>query len=178
MLDRVLSAIEQFIITVGLASATLLLFANVVARYLFDTGFTWVLETVQYLFAWVVLVGAAYGVKEGAHLGIDILIIKFSVKNQRRFALLGLGLSLTFVTWVFLLSLQYIRKIHEWGDLTLDLQIPQWIPYLAIPVGLGLMIIHFIQVGISIWRGKVLKISGSEADEFADARIDLGEDNK
>ena len=177
MLDRIIVKFEEVLITTGLAAATLLLFANVVARYLFDTGFTWVLEAVQYLFAWVVLIGTAYGVKSGAHLGIDILVEKFSVPNQRRIALLGLGLCLIFVTWVFYLSILYTQKIYQWGDLTLDLQIPQWIPYLAIPVGLGLMIFHFIQVGFAIWRGQLLRIAGNEADEFADAHVDTGEEN-
>ncbi len=171
MLDRVIVRLEQTIITLGLASATLLLFANVVARYLFDTGFTWALEAVQYLFAWVVLVGAAYGVKKGAHLGIDILIDRFSIANQRRIALLGLSLCLLFTGWVFYLSIYYIRKIYQWGDLTLDLQIPQWIPYLAIPVGLGLMIIHFLQVGVAIWKGELRRVAGSEAEGYAHQQV-------
>jgi C4-dicarboxylate transporter DctQ subunit len=178
MLDGIITKIEQIIISVGLASATLILFANVVARYAFDTGFTWALELVQYLFAWVVLVGAAYGVREGAHLGIEILVEKFSIVNQRRFAFLALFLSMFFIGWVFFLSIQYTMKIYQWGDLTLDLQIPQWIPYTAIPVGLGMMLFHFVQVGINIYKGKTIRIAGSEADEFADVHLDDGEVEK
>ena len=56
MIDRILTRFEQWVITVGFAVATLLLFTNVVLRYVFDTGLFWVLEAVQYLFAWVVLI--------------------------------------------------------------------------------------------------------------------------
>ena len=177
MLDRIVVKFEEILITTGLAVATLLLFGNVVARYLFDTGFTWVLEAVQYLFAWVVLVGTAYGVRDGAHLGVDILVEKFSIPNQKRVALLAVGICLVFTSWVFYLSIEYTRKIYQWGDLSLDLQIPQWIPYLAIPVGFGLMIFHFIQVGIAIWKGRLLRIAGTEAKEFADTHIDTGEES-
>ncbi len=158
-----LEAFEKAIITVGLGTATLLLFANVVARYLFHTGFTWVLELVQYLFAWVVLIGAAYGFRAGTHLGIDIVVEKFSAKNQKRIALLALSLCLLFVGLVFWYSIQYTLRIREWGDLSLDLQIPQWIPYLAIPVGLGLMFLHLLEVGVDILRGKTLRIHANEA---------------
>jgi C4-dicarboxylate transporter DctQ subunit len=162
-IDRVFDLFEKVVITVGFAVATLLLFANVVLRYLFDGGLTWVLEAVQYLFAWVVLVGAAHGVKVGIHLGIDILVEKFPENTQRIISLVALFLSLAFVGITFVLSIQYITKIYAWGDLSLDLQIPQWIPYLAIPVGLGLMFYHFLWVGWLIWKGELKGIHASEA---------------
>ena len=164
-LNRWLDLFEKTVITTGLAAATLLLFTNVVLRYLFDTGLTWALEAVQYLFAWVVLVGAAHGVKSGIHLGIDVLVEKFSRRTQRVIALLALVICLLFVGTVFYLSLQYIIRIYQWGDLTLDLQIPQWIPYLAIPVGLGLMFLHFLQVGRKIWTGETVSIHAREAPQ-------------
>ena len=168
MLDRILTIFEEVVITVGLGVATLLLFANVVARYVFDTGFPWVLEAVQYLFAWVVLVGAAHGVKTGTHLGIDLVVNRFSVANQRRIMLLGVGLCLLFVVTVLALSIEYTVKIYQWGDLSLDLQIPQWIPYVAIPIGLGLMSIRFLQVGWLVWQGKATRISFGEHTRYTD----------
>jgi C4-dicarboxylate transporter DctQ subunit len=162
MFERIITYFEQVIITVGFAVATLLLFANVVARYVFDTGFPWVLEAVQYLFAWVVLIGAAHGVKEGIHLGIDILTCKFSESTQRWLALLSLLICLGFAVPVLIFSIEYTYRVWEWGDLSLDLQIPQWIPYLAIPVGLSLMTLRLLQIGLKIWRGDVLSVGRSE----------------
>lgn len=164
MIDRALILFEQFIITVGFGVATLLLFANVVARYVFDTGFTWALELVQYLFAWVVLIGAAHGVRAGIHLGIDILTIRFSEEVQRWLGLLSLTICLLFAVPVLWLSIEYTYKIWQWGDLSLDLQIPQWIPYMAIPVGMSLMTLHLIGVGLRIWRGEQLHVGRSEHD--------------
>ena len=168
MLDKLLTVIEETIIAVGLGAATLLIFTNVVARYVFDTGFPWVLETVQYLFAWVVLVGAAHGVKAGVHLGIDLVVARFSPENQRRIALLGIALCLGFAVTVLVLSIEYTLRIYEWGDLTLDLQIPQWIPYVAIPTGLSLMTIRFLQVGWLVWQGKTSRIALSEHSKYQD----------
>lgn len=170
-LNRALDIFERTLISIGLALATGILFANVIARYLLDTGITWALEAVQYLFAWVVLIGAAHGVKAGVHLGINILVERFSAKTQRLIAYVSLGLSLLFVVWVFILSIIYTMSIYRWGDLTLDLRIPQWIPYLAIPVGLGLMTLHFIVVGIEIFQGKRLRIAASEGDDYQDHKI-------
>ena len=163
-IDRIITLFEVTVITIGLAIATLLLFANVVARYVFESGFTWALETVQYLFAWVVLIGAAHGIKTGVHLGIDVLTRKFSLKAQRYVALLALAVCLAFSISVLILSIEYTYRIQQWGDLTLDLQIPQWIPYLAIPIGLALMTYRLLQVGVQIWRGERLHIGRAEHD--------------
>jgi C4-dicarboxylate transporter DctQ subunit len=38
----------------------------------FSTGFGWALELTTYLFAWLVLFGISYGIKVGAHIGIDV----------------------------------------------------------------------------------------------------------
>lgn len=147
LLNRFIDQFEKYTITIAFAVATLLLFTNVVLRYIFEGGLTWVLEAVQYLFAWVVLVGAAHGVKAGIHLGIDILIVKFPPAWRKAAVLLALICCLAFVVIVDYQSLFYIIKIHGWGDLTQDLKIPQWIPYLAIPVGMSLMLYHFLFIG-------------------------------
>ena len=151
LLDRSIDLFEKYTITIAFAVATLLLFTNVVLRYLFNTGLPWVLETVQYLFAWVVLIGAAHGVKLGIHLGIDILIDKLPAKLRKAVVLFAVLLCLLFVAIVDYQSFIYIIRIYQWGDLTQDLQIPQWIPYLAIPVGLSLMFYHFLNVAWKIW---------------------------
>lgn len=168
MLDKINTIIDNFekvVITIGMAAGTLLLFANVVLRYLFDSGITWALEAVQYIFAWVVLIGAAHGVKVGIHLGIDILVEKFSHETQRIISLVAAALTLLFVATVFVLSIQYTMKVYSWGDLSLDLQIPQWIPYLAIPIGLFLMLYHLLRVTWMIWKGEILHIHASEASK-------------
>ena len=113
MLNRVIDLFEKYVITLAFAVATLLLFTNVVLRYVFDFGLSWVLETVQYLFAWVVLVGAAYGVKTGVHLGIDILVIKLPPPLRKSAVLSAVMLCIAFVAIVDYYSVIYIIKIYR-----------------------------------------------------------------
>jgi C4-dicarboxylate transporter DctQ subunit len=63
--------IEETVIAVLLGLMTLITFANVVARYLFNSNILWALELTVYLFGWLVLLGASYAVKKNAHLGVD-----------------------------------------------------------------------------------------------------------
>ncbi len=152
--NRAIDLFEKYSITLAFAAATLLLFSNVVLRYAFNTGLTWVLETVQYLFAWVVLIGAAHGVKVGIHLGIDLLVEKLPLALRKFSVLFSVLCCLVFVGAVNYESFIYIIKIYQWGDLTQDLQIPQWIPYVSIPVGLSLMMYHFLVIGWQIFNNQ------------------------
>ena len=53
---------------------TLITFANVVARFVFNSNILWALELTVFLFAWLVLLGASYAVKTHAHLGVDAIL--------------------------------------------------------------------------------------------------------
>ena len=53
---------------------TLITFMQVVARYVFNYSFVWALELVTFLFAWLIFLGMSYGVRVGAHIGVDALV--------------------------------------------------------------------------------------------------------
>src|SRR3546814_10591963 len=71
MLSRIVNRLEEGLIALLLGGMAMITFCQVVARYLFNSGAVWALELTTYLFAWLVLIGASYGVKISAHLGVD-----------------------------------------------------------------------------------------------------------
>lgn len=71
-----------------LASAAMLgivvvVFANVVLRYVFNTGLTWSDEVSVNLFVWFIFLGAILAAIEGLHLKVDVLTNTFSKTNQK-----------------------------------------------------------------------------------------------
>jgi len=70
MIDR----LEEGLISLLLGLMTALTFANVVARYVFNSNILWALELTVFMFGWLVLLGASYAVKKGMHLGVDAII--------------------------------------------------------------------------------------------------------
>jgi C4-dicarboxylate transporter DctQ subunit len=83
-----LDRIEENLIAVLLGIMTLLTFANVVARYVFNSNIFWALELTVFMFAWLVLLGASYAVKKTAHLGVDALVNTLAPKGRRTAALI------------------------------------------------------------------------------------------
>lgn len=75
--------IEETIIAAILGIMTLMTFANVVARYGFNSNIFYALELTVFLFAWLVLLGASYAVKKTLHLGVDAVLNLAPSKGRR-----------------------------------------------------------------------------------------------
>lgn len=76
-------ALEENLIAAILGIMVLITFANVIARYVFNTNILWALELTVFLFAWLVLLGVSYCVKIGAHLGVDAITNIVSPRTRR-----------------------------------------------------------------------------------------------
>ncbi len=88
--------IEENLIAALLGLMTLVTFANVVARYLFNSNILWALEVTVFMFGWLVLLGASYAVKKHAHLGVDAILNMVSAPARRTMALFSVACCLVF----------------------------------------------------------------------------------
>ncbi len=115
-LGRVINEIEETLIALILGLMTIITFANVVARYVFNTNILWALETTVFLFAWLVLIGASYCVKTRAHLGVDVVLNMVQPGVRRILALIAVAACLVF---------SVLLLIGAWN---------YWAPFAALPM--------------------------------------------
>ena len=170
---RVVNALEEGAIALLFAAMTLVTFSQVVARYVFNTGVVWALELTQYLFAWLVLFGMSYGVKVHAHLGVDAFVRLFAEGARRIMGLMAVAAGLIYATILFVGSWQYVGKLYKIGIESEDLPIPQWVPMVILPVGVGLLILRLAQVGWRIWtRRQSGLLLGDEAADSLRQHLD------
>jgi len=146
MLTRIVHHLEEGFIALLLALMTLITFSQVVARYIFETGFGWALELTMYLFAWLVLFGVSYGIKVGAHIGIDILVRQFPHKLRRIVGLLAVLCCCAYCVILLVGAFGYISKLYQLGIEAQDLPIPRWVPFIMLPLGLALALLRLLQV--------------------------------
>jgi len=88
--------VEETVIATILGVMTLVTFANVIARYLFNSNILWALELTVFLFGWLVLLGASYAVKKQAHLGVDVILDMLAPPARRVLALISVACCLLF----------------------------------------------------------------------------------
>ena len=184
-----INRIEEISIALCLGLMTLITFSNVVARYIFNSNILWALELTVFLFAWLVLMGASYAVKNHAHIGVDIVINHLSPKVKKLFALLAFAACLLFSLMLLIGSWDYWapfateRAWLETDDIPMpDMlqfvacwlneceryeKLPRMLPYLALPLGSLLLTLRFIQLGWRIVRGDIDSIISSHEIEAA-----------
>ncbi len=88
--------IEETVIAVLLGLMTVLTFANVIARFVFNSNILWALELTVFMFGWLVLLGASYAVKKHSHLGVDAIINMVSPPVRRLLGLISVACCLVF----------------------------------------------------------------------------------
>lgn len=81
--------LEENVLAALLAIITLVSFAQVIARYGFNTGWGGALELTRILFAWMILIGMGYGIKQGIHLGVDAFVRMLPPPVFRAIAVFG-----------------------------------------------------------------------------------------
>jgi C4-dicarboxylate transporter DctQ subunit len=191
-IGRVTDAFEETLIAFFLGAMTLLTFANVISRYVFNDNILWALELTVFMFAWMVLVGASYGVKKHFHIGVDVVIKMVSDKHRKLFAILSVLSCLTFSILLLIGSWNYWypfvtdRAWYETDDIPMPEMLqfladwlnegeryekmPRFIPYMALPIGMALLTFRFAQAAYQIFSGKLDRlIAGHEAEEDLEA---------
>ena len=71
------------LIALLLAAMVVLVFGNVVLRYVFNSGITVSEEISRWLFVWMTFLGAIVALKEHGHLGTDILVGRLGNRGKK-----------------------------------------------------------------------------------------------
>ena len=146
---------EQYFVALLLAGMTLLAVVNVFVRYVLKGNITWAMEAKIFMFAWLIFFGASWGIRIGAHIGMESFVNLFSSKIKRLFALLAALLCLTYAVIIFIGSYKYVESRYLLGILSQDIKwLPQWVPRIIMPIGFGLIIFRLVEVLIRIIIGK------------------------
>ena len=151
---KFLKRLDEWLIALMLAAMTLLTFSQVVMRYVFNSGFTWAVELTGILFAGMIFIGISYGVRVGAHIGVDAVIRLLPPKLRRITSILAVLLCLVYAGLVIYGSMIYVLKMRSAGIELEDLPIPMWIARAILPVGFILLVLRFLPVLVNLVRGK------------------------
>ena len=169
---RWLEYFEEGLITFLMAAMTLLTFMQVIARYFFNYSFVWALEVTGVMFAWLIFVGMSYGVRVGAHIGVDAAVKLLGTGAARFVSSIAALLCIVYALIVAYGGYQYVYKIYTVGILMQDIPIQSWIPRVILPLGFLLLAFRFSQV---LWRlatGQSAHLLGDEAEDALKLRED------
>lgn len=64
----------ELILALCLLAMVIMVFGNVVLRYVFNSGITVSEEMSRFVFVWLTFIGAIVAMRDGSHLGVDTLV--------------------------------------------------------------------------------------------------------
>jgi C4-dicarboxylate transporter, DctQ subunit len=134
-----------------MAATTLLTFAQVVLRYVFNSGFVLALEATTYMFGRAMLVGMCYGIRIGAHIGIDLFVRKLPEGAQRAVGLLTAALAAAYALILLIGADNYVDTLRTLGVEAEDLPVERRLPPLAL---LLLLLWRLLRVAFEILTGR------------------------
>jgi len=165
---RWLHRLEEWLIALLLAAMTLVSFAQVIARYIFDYSFTWALELTMVMFAWLIFLGIPYGVRIGSHIGVDALVKSVGPKVARVLGIAAASFCVVYSVILLIGSWTYVAKMYEMGVNMDDLpMVPIWVPRTVVILSFALLVLRFSQVLWRIVTGREIRLHLSdEAEEL------------
>lgn len=186
VLNRALNHLEEWLIAALIAAATGLIFIAVVHRYgagesinlsrwatahgvtwlaslsmavftfMSELDLSWAQELCIYMFIWMAKFGAAYGVRTGIHVGVDLLVNRLPEYSRKQVILFALLCGALFTGMIATFGASFVAEMFKTGQQSNDLEAPMWFVYLAIPLGSGLMCFRFLQVAwLYFWTGEL-----------------------
>ena len=130
---------EEIVAGVFMVVMSVATFANVLARYFFNSPIQWAEELARYSFIWVVFMGAVVCTKRKRHIAIDILPhalpgrFKPWVQLLVDCCTLGIALLIAYYGW---------KLTAAATQITATLQVPHSVIYVIVPVSAALIILH------------------------------------
>ena len=175
MLARSINHIEEAIISLLLVSMTLLVFVEVVMRFVFTAGALWIQELTLHMSAWMVLFGASYGIKVGCHIGVDAVVRLLDPNVRRIVTIFAVFLCLVYCALYGYGAWIYLAKVYSISIELEDMAIQKWVAHSILLIGFVLLAVRFLELFWSLYTGK--QTGFVLADEARDALedFDLGE---
>jgi C4-dicarboxylate transporter, DctQ subunit len=130
----------------------------VVARYILRQPIGWSEEVSNYLMVWAVFLGAAYALKEDAHVGVDLLLSVLPPRVKPFFLLFHYVVGLIFCSLLLWKGVELVQYSIEFGNRSIATNFPLFIPQLAVPVGSAMLILQLFAEVMKLIprvRGKV-----------------------
>jgi TRAP-type C4-dicarboxylate transport system permease small subunit len=151
--SRVSGAVAAGLIALGV----LVICDMVVERCLLNRTTIWQIDAVTYSIVAAAFIGSPYVLLTRGHVNVDVLPLYVGPRVRFWLALVTAALALCFCAVLFVLGALYWHEAWaaNWRSDTVW-RARLWIPYAAMPIGLGLLVLQYIAEVIGLASGKTV----------------------
>ena len=162
-----LNNVELYISACLFIALTVLLFANVVGRYVFGHSFAWVEELATIAFVWMIWFAISAAVTKRKHLRIDFVLEMVPFKVKKGMLIISNAIFAVLDIYLLTIMMQIIGRLGN--SQTTMLRLPQQVVYAIIPLGLVLSVIRIVQDTIRLFHENEQNLGASKPSMDLDA---------
>ncbi len=132
--------LEEYLLCASLVVTTLIIFAQIITRSVFNSSLTWSEELTRYIFIWQIWLGVSIAQKEKQHIKVELL---FSfIKNEKFKDVVDIIATLIMIAFnVFLVikGSELVGQMIVRHNLSGAMRLPMYIVYLVLPLSAGIL---------------------------------------
>ena len=136
---------ELCIANTALALLVVMLFIQVVARYIFHTGLAWTEEISRFSFIYFVYISASLAVFRGTHIKVEVIVNMLPEKIRRLTGGLAVAIQVAFFIVAGIAGVRLVMDMIDYPTLSPALLLPLQYIYFVIPFAYFLMAIRLLQ---------------------------------
>jgi len=140
---------ERYAMLLAYVFVCIVIVQEVIRRFLLNYSSAWSQETAQYLFIYLGYIGAAYAVKERAHIRFDILLLRVSPRVKGYLHVFAELATLVFAVIAIYWSMHTVQQLLHFGGTTPVLRVNKTWFEAAVPIGFALVVVRCLQ---AMWR--------------------------
>jgi len=152
---RLINRTVENVTAVALMTMVIVVFWQIISRVIFSSSFPWTEELSRYLMIWITLLGASIAFQYGAHIGVEVLVMKLNRKLRNAVQIIASLCCLALFAILIVKGIEIVGKsmVQKSPAMTL----PMGYAYLIMPISGVLMTLNLLDVTIKSVRAKEAK---------------------
>jgi TRAP-type C4-dicarboxylate transport system permease small subunit len=152
---RLISRLCGYVAAALIAVSVVVVCEMVFVRFVLNQNTIWQTDFVTYSLVAATFIGSPFVLMTRGHVNVDVLPLYVGPRTRYWLALCTMLLALTFCVVLFVLCTAYWYEAwtKDWHSDTVW-RAPLWVPYIVMPIGLGLLVLQYIAELLSLVTGR------------------------
>ena len=142
--DDVLAKGESALLVTLLIGMTVVVFLQVVFRYVLTQPLHWSEELARYLFVWISMIGAALALHKRGHFGLEFFFQKLPERTRRWGQIVIHVLVGGLILVILIQGIMLVQKTAQQESPAMGMSMG--LAYASLPAGAALMVIHLLAI--------------------------------
>lgn len=164
-LKNIINNIEEYISSVLLGAMVILIFLQIIFRFVLNLPLRWTEETARYAMILLIYLSACSGVKKEKHIRIEAIHNALPQKAALVYWVISNIIWMLFNLVMIVYGINMAGYIYSTGQVSPVLHLPMGILYMVIPVCFTIMEIRIVQLAVARIKEETTKRIANDGGE-------------